>query len=121
MIRFLEESEGPRLGIEVSGKITDAEYERISERVKQVADAHERIQMLMRFNNEFTMMDPASFWEEVRLSLAHLDAVERLALVGPEHWAQGYRQGIEDHLPDLEMRTFNYAKTDQAWHWLQAR
>jgi hypothetical protein len=118
MVRYLD-SEGTIYGFEVVGKITDAEYEQLSEDLAEIVDEYERARLLVLFSEEFTMMDPVSFWEEVRLSLDHLDDVERLALVGHARWSHAYTQTLEPQLPSIDMRAFALEDEDDAWQWLR--
>lgn len=119
MVRFLEGSEGPILGLHVLHKITPAEYEKLSEQMEEMADEHEHVRLLLLFDHEFAMMDPAAFWEELRISLEPLGEVDRVALIGSRKWSEAYSGTIEPHLPSIDMRRYDPGTADQAWLWLR--
>ena len=67
MLRKLDEGTGNVLGYEVEGKLTEGEFEVISEEIEAVITRHGKVRLLIRMN-EMPRMEPGALLEDLKLA-----------------------------------------------------
>lgn len=118
MVRYFDAAGKPIVGFKILGKIPAAEYGEVNRQLQAALDTHGRVRMLFHMV-EPSVLQPAPFWKDIELSLDHLADVERVAIIGPPRWLEGYRLAIEPTYPTIEVQQFTLSEKNRAWNWIQ--
>ena len=117
MLRRLDEGIGNTLGYEVTGKLTEKEFETLSEEFKAVVAEHGKVRLLVRMS-EIPRMELGALAEDLKLAPYAKD-IERYAIVSDStliEWAQK----IGSSFIGGELRHFEDARYEEAWQWLRS-
>ena len=116
MIKQLVRSHDNILGFELTGRLTDADYQAFIPRVDAVLAKYPQVRILVMFN-EFAGWNLPALWDDLRFTVSHYRAVERFAVVG-----QQGREAWVAHLGKIFTgATVRYFEDDLAgaWAWLE--
>lgn len=116
MIELLERSEKSVVGVRVSGRVTEGDYERILPELERRIAEHGEIGILCRFDG-WSGIEPEAIWRDVRFYSRHFQNVRRFAVVQDRPW-QGTMARMMGPLTGAETRVFEIDEEDDAWTWL---
>lgn len=116
MIELLDRSENSVVGVRISGKVTEEDYERILPELEQRIAEHGEIAILCRFDG-WSGIEPEAIWRDVRFYSTHFQNVRRFAVVQDRPW-QGTMTRVVGPLTGAETRVFEGEEEDDAWKWL---
>jgi hypothetical protein len=117
MLRRLDEGIGNTLGYEVKGKLTQKEFETLSEEFKAVVAEHGKVRLLVRMS-EIPRMELGALAEDLKLA-PYANDIERYAIVSDStliEWAQK----IGGSFIGGELRHFEDSQYEEAWQWLRS-
>lgn len=118
MYQVLEESSGNFIALKAMGKITAKDYDTL---VPYLEKAIEREGPLCLFCDltEFSGMEIAAFWRDLKFSMGHLRDFRRLALVGGRKWME-WCVRLTAPLFKAEMKCFGPGQAGEARAWLSS-
>jgi hypothetical protein len=119
MIELLDRSEDGVAGIRISGRVTEADYDRVLPELERRIAEHGEIGLLCRFD-EWTGIEPEAIWRDISFFSRHFWNVRRFAIVSDRPW-QGTLARVVGPLTGAETRAFAPAEEDDAWGWLLRR
>lgn len=119
MIRELEQSEGPILAFEISGKVTLEEEKewiaKFDERIKQ----HEKISVLVILGED-TSWGTIAGYEDIKWLIQHFKKFDRIAIVTDStiwKWLIAVDRQFAK-LVGINERHFEPTEAKEAWNWL---
>lgn len=117
MIRFMQETRGPSIGLEVSGEVDSDDFRAMAELIRECVEEHGQIRLLLRLDPT-GVTSPDVLWEQLKLAVDCFGRVERVALVGDIGWEAPYTRIVGPLLP-AKTRHFEPDDVDAAWSWLR--
>lgn len=118
MIELMKDLPAGIIGLNATGKVTGAEYERV---VIPAIDAalkdSERLRLIYHLGREFEGFEAAALWSDVRVGLAHLRAWERTAVVTDVSWLRTATKAVGCVIPG-ELRVYSDAQLGAAKDWM---
>jgi len=116
MIELLDRSEKSVVGVRISGRVTEDDYERILPELERRIAEHGEIGLLCRFDG-LAGIEPEAIWRDVRFYSRHFQNVRRFSVVQDRPW-QGTMARVVGPLTGAEVRVFEVDEEDDAWKWL---
>lgn len=116
MIELLDRSEKSVVGVRISGRVTEEDYERILPELERKIAEHGEIAILCRFD-AWSGIEPEAIWRDLRFYSMHFQNVRRFAVVQDRPW-QGTMARVVGPLTGAETRVFEVDEEDDAWKWL---
>lgn len=117
MLRRLDEGTGNVLGYEVKGKLTEKEFETLSEEFKAVVAEHGKVRLLVRMS-DIPRMELGALAEDLKLA-PYANDIKRYAIVSDStviEWAKK----IGDFFIGGEVKHFEESQYEEAWRWVQS-
>lgn len=117
MLKRLDEGTGNVLGYEVKERITEKEFESLSEEIKATVAGHGKVRLLLRMN-EIPKMGLGALSEDLKLA-PYANYLERYAIVSdsaPVEWAEK----LGDAFISGEVKHFEDSQYEEAWCWVQS-
>ncbi len=116
MITYQSQAGSPVVELRVEGRVTDAELVANVDRLRTDLEVNGKSRLIEIIEN-FTGIEPAAIWSDVRLGLPLAQKVERVAVVADQAWIRTLT-----HLGPLftraEIRSFAPAELDEARRWI---
>ena len=120
MIDILPESKGKILGIRVSGKLTDRDYQDVLIPILEtVIKKHDKGRFLCAIDQTFSGMELGAMVDDARFYLKHKNDIEKMALVGGQKWIEVLMKVFVHFMPG-DARTFSGEELQEAWAWIEA-
>lgn len=104
------------LSFRIGEKFTQAEMEEYAAEIEEAVATTGQVRLLI-IMEKFPKIEPAAFWEDLKFSIKHYDAVERVALVGQPEWEKWYAK-LVNLFPFIEVKHFDMAHMQTAYDWL---
>lgn len=118
MIRFMEQSRGNVVGLQVTGTLHEEDYAAFLPKLEELFREHGKLRVLVYADPEFRGWDLSAAWEDASMGVRHAADFERLALVGAPDWvAWAFR--LSAFLMKGETRIFAADQLDDAWRWVE--
>jgi ubiquinone/menaquinone biosynthesis C-methylase UbiE len=115
-IRLNEINDGKILEVHVSGKLTHRDYQRFMPEFERMICAHGKIRILFEME-EFRGWKMAALWDDIKVDVRHLSAIDRLAMIGDRRW-QRWMSNFCRPFTTAEIRYFDRAAADEARSWI---
>ncbi len=120
MIEILSESKGKVLGIKVSGKLTDRDYQDVLiPMLETVITKHGKCRFLCAIDQTFSGMELGAMVDDARFYLKHKNDIEKMVLVGGQKWIEVLMKVFGHFMPG-EVKTFPDEALPEAWAWIDA-
>ena len=87
MYQLMSESSGNVMGIKVSEKLTEKDYETLVPLLEEAISKHGKIRLLWDMD-DFEGWNLEALWQDLKFDTKHKDSIERLALVGDKQWGK---------------------------------
>jgi hypothetical protein len=117
MAANLSETNGGKvLEVQVSGKLTHADYQHFIPAFERLVKQHGRIRVLFAMA-DFHGWEAAALWDDIKFDLRHFSDIERLAMVGDKKWEQGMSAFCRP-FTSATIRYFDSAAIQEARAWL---
>jgi hypothetical protein len=105
------------LRVEVSGKLTQADYDELIPSWKAFIARQGRLRLLFVMR-DFNGWEPRAAWDDFRFSQKHEAQVERIAMTGDKQW-EYWMTKIASWFVSANVRYFDLSQLDQAEQWIR--
>lgn len=116
-IEFVEHADGRILEVDVTGKLTKADYEVFGPRVEALIKQHGKIRILFRMH-DFHGWSAGGLWEDLKFDMHHFRDIDRLAVVGEKRWEQAMATVCQP-FTTAKIKYFDQSNAMQAMLWLE--
>ncbi len=117
MFDVLPESEGRRVFVKASGKLTDADYKALIPQLEAAIDRHGSIRLLVDMGDlEGWSLQAA--WDDFAFGIKHWNDFERMALLGDKRWEELLVK-VTDRVMGGDIRYFDLADANAARAWIE--
>ncbi|WP_022869832.1 SpoIIAA family protein [Yaniella halotolerans] len=106
--------------IKVSGTVDRDDWQQVTDMVNEALEHHERVSVLA----DLTHLDSftaGAVYEDTKLgikNLGSLDHFDKIAVLTEQQWLERGAQVAEKLLPNVDVRVFDTAETQQAHRWV---
>jgi hypothetical protein len=115
-VKFEDEDEGKVLAVQVSGKLTTADYVYFVPEFERLVRLNGKLRV--RFDLAgFAGWEAGALWEGIKFNVKHFADIERIALIGETKWEEGMATFCKP-FTKAQIRCFDHARTAEAWRWL---
>ena len=118
MYELLDRSEENRVGIRVSGTLTEGDYERLRPLLKQRAREHGPLDVLFLMVDWHGWASLSAMWEDLKTDAALNEKIRRLAMVGEADWERWITK-LAEPFARGEVRYFDRSELEKAWAWVE--
>jgi hypothetical protein len=115
-IKFQDENEGKLLSIQVSGKLTKADYVYFVPEFERLVQLNGKLRVLFDMTG-FQGWEGSALWEDIKFDIKHFADIERLAMVGDKKWQHGMAMFCKP-FTKAKIRYFDHAAAAEARSWL---
>jgi hypothetical protein len=120
MIEVMHESQGNRLVVRATGKLTDADYKEVLvPTFEALLKQFGKIRMVVHLTKDFSGWEPHAAWDDAVFGFKHRNDFEKMAVVGGANWIE-WGTKLARHLMTGEVRTFSDDQLKQALDWVQS-
>ena len=112
-----EKNGGKVLEVQVSGKLTHADYRRFVPAFEQMVKQHGKIRVLFEMS-DFHGWEAGALWDDIKFDVKHFSDIERLAMVGDKKWEKGMSVFCRP-FTTAKIRYFDSAAIQEAHAWLE--
>jgi hypothetical protein len=116
-IKFEDENEGKVLAIQVSGKLTKADYIYFSPEFERLVSLNGKMRVLFDMTG-FHGWEAGALWEDIKFDVKHFADIERLAMVGDKKWEHGLSAFCKP-FTKAKIHYFDRAEASEARKWLE--
>ena len=116
-LEFNELAEGKILVVQISGKLTKADYEEFVPETERLIKEFGKIRVLFEMH-DFHGWEMAGLWEDMKFDLKHFRDIERLAFVGEKAWEHGMTVFCRP-FTTAKIQYFDTSKAKDATSWIQ--
>jgi hypothetical protein len=117
-VSLREEVGGKYVVVEVSGKLTAADYQHFGGEVDRLIQQHGKIRVLCLMH-DFHGWSAGALWEDIKFDFKHFNHLQKLALVGETKWEHGMAAFCKP-FTTAKIRYFDHTKADEAKAWLES-
>ena len=116
MIEYRNNSNNNIVEISVEGKITEADFDRVSSQMKADIKKYGKLRILEEFHS-FEGIDPIALWKDANFGLAYIGNLTHVAVVAEQTWMQTIAEAVGAVLPS-EVKVFERSQLEAAREWL---
>lgn len=117
MIRLLDDLPENVVGVEVSDRVTDEDYQRVLvPAVRARLEAVEALRFVYVIGEEFDGWTMGAMWEDAKLGIGELKAWEKVAVVTDKDWVKHVVRAFGWMVPG-EVRIFGLEQLKDAKAW----
>jgi hypothetical protein len=117
-VALREEASGKTVVVNLSGKLTAADYEHFGGEIDRLIQQHGKLRILAVMH-DFHGWTAGALWEDIKFDFKHFSHIEKLALVGETKWEHGMAVFCKP-FTTAKIRYFDHTKLDEAKAWLEA-
>ena len=116
-IQLNQEDGGKILVVNVSGKLTKAEYEQLVPEFERLVRQHGKLRLLFDMTG-FHGWEAGALWEDIKFDVRHHADIERLAMIGDKKWEHGMAAFCKP-FTKATIRYFTHSEFAEARKWLR--
>jgi len=116
MIEQLDKSSGYMVGMKLSGRLEDHDFQQFVPSLEHTVETHQKARLLVEFE-DFEGWDAQTPWNDMRVGLRYSRRVERMAVVG-DHRCEPWMENVCKPFVTTQVMFFQPAAIDAAWTWL---
>ena len=116
-IQLNQEDGGKILVVNVSGKLTKAEYEQLVPEFERLVRQHGKLRLLFDMTG-FHGWEAGALWEDIKFDVRHHADIERLAMIGDKKWEHGIAAFCKP-FTKATIRYFTHSEFAEARKWLR--
>ena len=109
--------EGNLVRVEVSGKLTQEDYDALIPAWEKIIQQEGSLRMLLLMD-DFHGWEPKAAWDDFHFAVTHHSKVQRIAAVGERTWQKWLMKVGALFLPD-EIKYFDAAQLAEAERWVR--
>jgi hypothetical protein len=117
-VSLREEAGDKYVTVELSGKLTAADYQRFGGEIDRLVQQHGKLRVLAVMH-DFHGWTAGALWEDIKFDFKHFSHLEKLALVGETKWEEGMAVFCKP-FTTAKIRYFDRTKIDEAKAWLES-
>lgn len=120
MIEIMSESKGKVLGVRLTGKVTDQDYEKtFIPALEKLLAEHGKIRCVYYMDEDFKGWEIGAMWDDAKFGVKHRDDFEKIAVIGGPKWAE-WGTKLASHVLSGEVKTYSGDQLSDAWKWIEA-
>lgn len=106
--------------VNVSGKVDRDDWQQVTDIVNEALEQHDRVSVLA----DLTHLDSfttGAIYEDTKLGIKNLGSLnhfDKIAVLTEQQWLERGAQVTEKLLPNVDVRVFDTADTQQAHRWV---
>jgi hypothetical protein len=112
----ITKEEGNLVRVDVSGKLSQADYDELIPSWKATIERHGKMRLLFVMK-DFHGWETGAAWDDFRFDREHGQEVERIAMVGEKKW-QEWISKLGGLFAGTEVRYFEHGQIDEAKRWV---
>jgi hypothetical protein len=116
-VKFNDEDEGNVLAIQVSGRLTKADYVYFAPEFERLIQLNGKLRLLFDLAG-FQGWEGSALWECIKFDVKHFADIERIAMIGDSRWEHGMAVFCKP-FTKATVQYFTHAKIAGAWNWLR--
>ena len=116
MIKYRNNPDNNIVEISIEGKITEADFDRVSSQMKADIKKHGKLRILEEFHS-FEGIDPIALWKDANFGLAYIGNLTHVAVVAEQTWMQTIAEAVGAVLP-AQVKAFEGSQIEEAREWL---
>lgn len=105
------------LGFELSGKLTDEDYQIFVPEIERNLKRHDKLRILVVFK-DFEGWDLHALWDDIKFDIKHFNDFEKIAMVGEKNW-QKWMSIICKPFTMARVKYFEKREFAEAMSWLE--
>lgn len=117
MIEKLERSEGKNLGLKITGKLVDEDYNILTPLFEKQIKEEGKSNCLFLLN-DFHGWDLHGAWDDFIFGMHFRDSINKVAMVGDKKWEELMTLLAKPFMKG-EVRYFDHAEIEKAWEWIE--
>lgn len=117
MYQLMNESSGNVIGIKVSEKLTEQDYQSLIPLLEKAISKYGKIRLLWHMD-DFEGWNIDAMWQDLKFDTEHKDNIERLALIGDKQWQKWISQPTKIFFD--KAKYFEREQLEDAWIWVRA-
>jgi universal stress protein A len=118
MSKIIDATNDNVVGIRISGKLSEKDYDCIEQRLRERLGHHRKLRLLVDMDDFEGWESISALWQDLKLDVRHNNDIERLAMVGEKGW-QRWMTRLSQPFIKGKMRYFDRKDLNQAWQWLR--
>lgn len=118
-IKVKEISGGKVLEVQVTGKLTHADYQHFVPEFEENIKRHGKLRILFEMIG-FHGWSAGALWDDIKVDFKHSSEIERLAIVGEKRWENGMSVFCRP-FTSAEVRYFDHTKANEARAWIESK
>lgn len=115
-IKLEEKNGGQILELQVTGKLSHADYQHFVPEFERLVTQHGKIRVLFEMT-DFHGWEIAAVWDDIKFDVKHFAHIERIAMVGDKKWEQGMALFCRP-FTTAKVRYFDQTRAGEARAWL---
>lgn len=120
-VEILPESEGARIGIRLTGRLREADYDDLLRHMEAALPETGKLDMLVVVDPGFRGWTPRAFFEDLALAFSPWRRrFRRMAMIAQPGFLRWFAENFPEALIPYEFRVFKPEETEDAWAWLAA-
>lgn len=119
MALTLEPEGGNVFRLDLQGRLRKADFERCEQQLEREIARIGAVRLLIVLEG-FTGWDPGAPWNDLTFYMTHGDAIERIAIVGPDRWRDHMLMFAGADLRRAQVEYFPPATVERARIWLSS-
>lgn len=117
MITLIEDMPGETVGLEATGKVTEADYSTVLVPAVKSALESGKVRLLYLLGDDFDAYSAGAIWADSKLWAGHTSGWERVAVVTNHGWIHDAVQAFAWLMPG-EIKTFEPGDLAEAREWV---
>lgn len=119
MITVHTSTDGTLIEVELSGKVTSADYsDTLVPAIEAALAEHDAVRLLAIVQPEFKGYDLGAVWSDTKLGLGHWRGFDRIGVVADQGWVQTSIRLAAPILP-CPVQVFELAELEEARRWIR--
>jgi hypothetical protein len=117
VIQILDDLHDKVIGLKLSGKLHDEDYDRFVPLVDQSVEQHGKVRMLVEFH-DFHGWSAHALWDDIVFSASHCLDIDRIAMIGENDW-QKWMAKVCKPFTKATIKYFEHSQADEARAWVE--
>lgn len=117
MLTFIDIDADHVVGINIEGKVSSPEFDRLTTLMEKKMKDHSKIILYMELQS-FKGFSAEAFFKDLKFALSNLDRFAKEAIVTDKKWMQK-ASNLSDILTKVEIKAFPFDEKEVAKQWVQ--
>jgi hypothetical protein len=117
VIQMLDGFHDKVIGLKLSGKLHDEDYDRFVPMVDQAVENQGKVRMFVEFE-DFHGWSAHALWDDIVFAAQHVSDIERIAMVGETTWEK-WMAKVCKPFTRATIKYFEHGQSDAAKAWVE--